>query len=295
MDKPGPVKPSKCFVTFNDCLGATHKQYCCFVCAELFPLSDKAHAVECFRRDLDARSARSLEFDDICLLLTRNFQQWKHGTFYLCPVSSCVDVDWRLDDSNAFMTGTAVVKSPPSKRAGTWLDGDRLTVFDHLAKFVDHLGSHFYEANVIGTNGSRHFKVRARLPVSLDESTIVCPIRNCKRNWKNDAAGEIAFGAHLINVHKLPILHSGDGEVVKEIGKDDEQKLRMVLPYIPDTVAPMGDMKVQPLEPRSKSFYAKLDYHPLRYKAKGRDHAYLEPTAVPPFFPLGPPVAPNPC
>lgn len=171
LDKPGWVKPSDIFAVFNNCLEATHSQYCCFVCGGTFPLSNKLHAVECFQQDFDSRSARSLQMDDMCLFVTRNFQQWKHVTLSACPISSCIDVDWHLDNDNAFMTGTAVVKSRAAKRAGTWLGGDWLTVFTHSGNFLDHLSSHFFEADVITLGSSRRFRISIRLPVTLDAST----------------------------------------------------------------------------------------------------------------------------
>ncbi len=114
--------------------------------------------------------------------------------------------------------------------------------------------------------------------------TIICSVRNCKVEWSNDAAGKVAFCAHLVNAHKFPILHSGSGDVVEEVTKDDEHKLLELLPFIPTTVAPMGDVEIQRAEPSSQNFFVGFDYDRLRYKAtrtSTKTRANLQTSQVP--------------
>ncbi len=104
-----PRDPADVFAVYNECLRDKHKQYCCFVCSNLFPLSDTEHVVKCFQQLFDARSARSPDFKNVCVTYTGIFQQWKQAMFIVCSVASCVDTAWKDDNAYSSMAGTAAI------------------------------------------------------------------------------------------------------------------------------------------------------------------------------------------
>ncbi|CDW97829.1 hypothetical protein [Sporisorium scitamineum] len=235
LDKIAKSKlPSRAFEVFNDCL------------------------------HYDAVSAINLEFDDIAVLYSKSFQQWKQATFYVCPVASCIDSDWNCSNANSFMIGTHAITK---MTAGPELGGGKLAIYDKATSFVDHVAGHFFETAIVDRGVKARFTVRARLPATLDGAKLICTIRNCQLQWTHNSTGKIEFLSHLINVHKLPILRHGDGSVVKEFSANSSSKLGQLLPYIPDTVGPMGDLEVQHPDPHFDGFYVRQNYDSLRMKA----------------------------
>ncbi|SPC66637.1 uncharacterized protein UHOD_12366 [Ustilago sp. UG-2017b] len=274
----------KAFEIFNACLKDKHKQFCCFVCSKYFPLDDTDHALECFQKHYDAVSSHNLDFDNICVLLTSSFQQWKKATFFVYPVASCIDQDWhtRPDaDAKTHLYSTGIINWSSIKHSPETGGGKFMVSLGYM-EFVGHLGSHFFETTIVEANDTKKFESSIQLPLTLDEKTIVCPVRCCHHHWNQGSAGKITFVSHLVNDHKFPILDTGDDNIVEAISTNDKHKLLRLLPYIRPSMTLMTDVEVEHPNPQFDGFYAQQSYGALRKKVnEGYKAAYHSRKAPP--------------
>ncbi|ETS60645.1 hypothetical protein PaG_05281 [Moesziomyces aphidis] len=263
--------PSNMFLLFNDCLKQKHAEYCCFICSQRLPLADGTdHAVRCFQQHYDVCCADGLDFDRICVLRSSSIERWKKAHFLVCPIASCIDQDWYQGpgaDDRAYLYGTASIRKD-KRKGGPEIGGGKLEVHNETSTFFNHLAAHFFDTALVHTSSGRAFQVRARMPETLDGTAIVCPVRNCSQRWKHDSAGDTAFLAHLINLHRFPILFDADGQAVGSIEAGQERKLTNLLPYVPDTTKAIPDVELQHPDRSFDGFYIRVRVDYLRRMAQ---------------------------
>ncbi|KAJ1035275.1 hypothetical protein NDA13_000695 [Ustilago tritici] len=228
-----------------------------------------------------------------------NLLQWLlRGASHLCP--SCNESfhldqmdnsdgklakDFKIFDAYAEaktqLYGTGIINRNSIKHSPETGGGKFMVSLGYM-EFVGHLGSHFFETTIVEANDTKKFESSIRLPLTLDEKTIVCPVRCCHRHWNQGSAGKIAFVSHLVNDHKFPILHTGDDNIVEAISTNDEHKLLRLLPYIPPSMTLMTDVEVEHPNPQFDGFYAQQSYAALRKKANEGYKAVYHSRKAPP-------------
>jgi hypothetical protein len=107
-------------------------------------------------------------------------------------------------------------------------------------------------------------------------------VRNCSQRWKHDSAGDTAFLAHLINLHRFPILFDADGQAVGSIEAGQERKLTNLLPYVPDTTKAIPDVELQHPDRSFDGFYIRVRVDYLRRMAQAGHKRVLRTDKVPP-------------
>ncbi|SYW82415.1 uncharacterized protein UBRO2_04537 [Ustilago bromivora] len=234
-----------------------------------------------------------------------NLLQWLlRGASHLCPSCNESFHSDQMDNSDgklakAFKIFNAYWHTRPDAEAKTHLygtgiinrssikhspetGGGKFMVSLGYMEFVEHLGSHLFETTIVEANDTKKFESSIQLPLTLDEKTIVCPVRCCHRHWNQGSAGKIAIVSHLVNDHKFPILHTGDDNIVEAISTNGEHKLLRLLPYIPPSMTLMTDVEVEHPNPQFDGFYAQQSYAALRKKANEGYKAVYHSRKAPP-------------
>lgn len=102
------------------------------------------------------------------------------------------------------------------------------------------------------------------MPVDKLENCFCCPITGCSWAIQHCKKDEAKFIAHLVNMHKLPILQYSDGSFVKDVS---QKALVWLAPYVTKRNKSKLDLKQADSIQRNNKVFVNIA---AKFKSKGR-------------------------